>query len=135
MSDRKLEQMTREECLGKLAAGSVGRLAVVDGDAPDMLPVNYAYTDDGIVVHTDPGTKLEAGSRAKVAFEIDEIDEAERTGWSVVVRGHAYDVSETLDDRSERLRAAAVESWAPGPKARTMRVQVDSVSGRRLAKA
>lgn len=40
-----------------------------------------------------------------VAPAVDEIDPVRHLGWSVLARAHAYDVTETLDDGSERLRA------------------------------
>src|SRR5580700_944456 len=95
----EIEVLSEDECRSLLASSALGRMAVVDGGQPIILPVNYAYTDDGIIVHTDPGVKLEAGAQRKVAFEIDEIDVGRRNGWSVLVKGRAYDATETIDDR------------------------------------
>jgi nitroimidazol reductase NimA-like FMN-containing flavoprotein (pyridoxamine 5'-phosphate oxidase superfamily) len=130
-----LEEIGRQECLDLLAANSVGRLAVVDHGRPMVVPVNYRLSPDGIIVRTDVGTKLEAGSQHLVALEIDEIDSASHTGWSVLVSGHAFDVTETLDERSERLRAVEVKTWAPGPAARRLLIEVSEISGRRLTSA
>lgn len=127
-----LEEIPAEECLELLAATSIGRLAVVDGRQPLVVPVNYAHTPDGIVVHTDVGTKLEAGGQHLVALEIDDIDRSTHLGWSVLVQGHGFDVTDTLDERSERLRGALVDSWAPGPKPRRLLVEISGISGRRL---
>jgi nitroimidazol reductase NimA-like FMN-containing flavoprotein (pyridoxamine 5'-phosphate oxidase superfamily) len=127
-----LEEIPEGECLQLLSRAAVGRLGVVDGRQPVVVPVNFASTPDGIVVSTDIGTKLEAGSRHLVALEIDEIDPATHLGWSVLVKGHAFDITDALDDRSERLQAAVVESWAPGPKARRLLVEPTIVTGRRL---
>jgi nitroimidazol reductase NimA-like FMN-containing flavoprotein (pyridoxamine 5'-phosphate oxidase superfamily) len=125
-------ELSHDECVKLLASSSVGRIAVVDGDQPVILPVNYTYTDDGIILHTDPGVKLEAGRQRVVAFEIDEIHPEEKTGWSVLVKGHAYDVTDTIDERSERLRDVQVDTWAPGAHARRMVIGLTSVTGRRL---
>lgn len=130
--DVEIDEIPRDECLELLAGSNVGRIAVVDGDQPVILPVNYAYTDDGIIVNTDVGVKLEAGRQRLVAFEIDEIDPNDKTGWSVLVKGHAYDVTETIDERSERLRVVPVDTWAPGPHARRMVIGLTTVTGRRL---
>jgi nitroimidazol reductase NimA-like FMN-containing flavoprotein (pyridoxamine 5'-phosphate oxidase superfamily) len=127
-----LEEIPREECLELLSRAAVGRLGVVDGRQPVVVPVNFAYTPDGIVVRTDVGTKLEAGTQHLVALEIDEIDPVTHLGWSVLVKGHAFDVTDALDHRSERLQAAVVETWAPGPKARRLLVDPTTVTGRRL---
>jgi uncharacterized protein len=130
-----LEEILEDECLQLLSVAHVGRLAVVDGDQPLVVPVNFSYTPDGLVVRTDVGTKLEAGGRHLVAFEIDEIDQHSHLGWSVLVQGHGYDVTDTLDEKSERLRSAPVDTWAPGEKARRLRIELAKVTGRRLRAA
>jgi uncharacterized protein len=80
----------------------------------------------------DPGTKLDAAADlAPVAFEVDAADEATRTGWSVVVRGTLSEVIEP--DDLERLRTLPLYPWAPGPKARYLRVRPASITGRRIA--
>ncbi len=127
-----LEEIPHGECLELLSRAAVGRLGVVDGRQPVVVPVNFAYTPDGIVVRTDIGTKLEAGTKHLVALEIDEIDAVTHLGWSVLVKGLAFDVTDALDRRSERLQVAVVESWAPGPKARRLLVEPTTVTGRRL---
>lgn len=63
--------------------------AVEDGQ-PSVVPVNYAFSEEGIVVRTDEGAKLEAGRQRRVAFQVDEIDAETHLGWSVLVRGHAF---------------------------------------------
>jgi nitroimidazol reductase NimA-like FMN-containing flavoprotein (pyridoxamine 5'-phosphate oxidase superfamily) len=130
-----IEVLSEDECRSLLASSAFGRLAVVDEGQPIVLPVNYAYTDDGIVIHTNPGVKLDAGAQRRVAFEIDEIDADRRTGWSVLVKGHAFDATETIDDRSERLRNVPLESWGPGEKARRLMITISEVSGRRISRS
>jgi hypothetical protein len=71
-----------------------------------------------------------ATERESVAFEVDAIDEATRTGWSVVVRGTLADITDPAD--LERLRALPLYPWAPGEKARYVRVRPLSVTGRRI---
>jgi nitroimidazol reductase NimA-like FMN-containing flavoprotein (pyridoxamine 5'-phosphate oxidase superfamily) len=130
--DVTLEEIARDECLELLSGTTLGRLGVVEGRQPVVLPVNYAYSADGIVVRTNAGTKLDAGSGHLVALEVDEIDPVTHLGWSVVVQGHAFEVTETLDHRSERARASEVDTWAPGPRARRLLIDMTTVTGRRL---
>jgi hypothetical protein len=68
--------------------------------------------------------------REAVAFEVDAIEEATRTGWSVVVRGTLADISDPA--QLERLRALPLYPWAPGEKSRYVRVRPFSVTGRRI---
>src|ERR1700683_860801 len=132
IGETTLEEIGRDESLKLLATRTLARLAVIEDGQPAVVPVNYAFTDEGIIVRTDEGAKLEAGGQHRVALLVDEIDPETHIGWSVLVRGHAFDVTETLDHRSERLRSVQFESWAPGPKARRLLVELDVVTGRRL---
>ena len=86
-ANTSVEWLDRDECLRLLAADEVGRLAVVVGHAPMIVPVNYRLDGDRVVFRSDPGTKVDYGLRSPVAFEIDGIDRAAHTGWSVVVTG------------------------------------------------
>ena len=126
------EEIAEAECLDLLASGGFGRLAVVAGGRPEIFPVNYVFDDGRVAIRTDPGTKLTAAALAKVAFEIDRVDEAEHTGWSVVVRGTAYDISESVDEVSRLMRDLPVHTWAPGDKSAWIRIEADTVTGRRI---
>jgi uncharacterized protein len=127
-----VEEIPESECLQLLAETNFGRLAVLDGKQPVILPVNYTYASEGIVVHTDVGVKIDAGSQHLVAFEIDSIEEGMRTGWSVLVKGPAHDITETIDELSVRLRQTRVDTWSPGEPRRRLVIHVSAVSGRRL---
>ena len=102
MSDKRYETLTRLECLELLQRNHLGRLAFLErvGVVPLITPVNYVLDQDAVVFRTDPGSKLVAAIRgAPVAFEIDGVDEGDRTGWSVIVRGHAVEVTEVESRR------------------------------------
>ena len=91
---RGLVALERDECLALLGQHRVGRVAVVDrDDLPFIVPVNYVMVRDTLVFRTDPGTKLDGLRRRPVAFQVDSIDEARRTGWSVLVQGIAHEAS------------------------------------------
>lgn len=126
-----LEELTDDQCWQLLAQKTVGRLAVAINDKPDIYPVNYRIADETIVVRSDPGLKLAAATLGiGVAFEVDAIDEMTHTGWSVVVRGAATEIS----DLGELLEAEdlGVEPWADTPKNRFLRITPGRVTGRRI---
>ena len=132
MRDHRWQELTDDECRRLLGERHLGRLAFVDADGPVILPVNYALDQGAVVFRTDPGSKLDAAAAgATVAFEVDAADERDRTGWSVVVRGQAGEVAEPAD--LERLRALPLYPWAPGAKARYVRIRRATVTGRRIA--
>lgn len=118
-----------ERCWQLLETHQVGRLAVAIANLPDIFPVNYRVDGRSIVIHTAPGTKLAAGVLGRgVAFEVDELDEERRLGWSVVVQGPA----EELTTSAEKMAAEelGVDSWSEHPKYRFMRITPTRVTGR-----
>jgi nitroimidazol reductase NimA-like FMN-containing flavoprotein (pyridoxamine 5'-phosphate oxidase superfamily) len=127
-----MEELSDTECLRLLAAHQVGRLVVVVDGQPVILPVNYRTDEGTVVFRTDAGTMLHGAPMARVAFEIDEIDEASHEGWSVVVEGVGQDITDTVDARSEALRVLPVTPWAPGDKAYWIKVVPRTLSGRSL---
>lgn len=127
-----LEQLDRAECLRLLASVSIGRLGLVVDGRPEVLPVTYAVDGETVVFRTAEGTVLSQAALQVVAFEADQIDDATHTGWSVLAQGVAQDVSDALDTRSERLRALALVTWAPGQRHRWFRLDVHRLTGRRL---
>jgi uncharacterized protein len=126
-----MEELDDAECRALLAEHHLGRLAIVEFGGPVIFPVNYVYDRDLVVFRTDPGSKLDAATeRELVAFEVDAVDEATRTGWSVVARGTLAEVTDPGE--LVRLRALPLYPWAPGEKARYVRVRPRSVTGRRI---
>lgn len=82
-----IEELDQEECRRLLATRHLGRLAIPDFGGPVIFAVNYILDQDLVIFRTDPGSKLDAATeREQVAFEVDAVEEATRTGWSVVVR-------------------------------------------------
>jgi nitroimidazol reductase NimA-like FMN-containing flavoprotein (pyridoxamine 5'-phosphate oxidase superfamily) len=126
-----IEIMDRQLCLRLLAADEVGRLAVVNGGAPVIFPVNYALDGESIVMRTAPGTKLE-GVGGSACFEIDAFDRGQRHGWSVVVNGRLEEVDEYASRDLARLRSLDLSPWADGERDRWLRLVPATITGRRV---
>ena len=125
------QELSKSECFALLAQEALGRVAVVDDQGPVIFPVNFALDRHMVVFRTDEGTKLDAAARgSRVAFEIDGADEAARTGWSVLIRGEATEVTDPAE--LARLRKLRVSPWAPGTKARYVRILPAKLTGRRI---
>jgi hypothetical protein len=67
-----------------------------------------------------------------VAFEIDQIDEPGRQGWSVLIQGPAHHVSGAERASAER---AGVEPWPAGERELFIRIIPQRVTGRRIKPA
>jgi nitroimidazol reductase NimA-like FMN-containing flavoprotein (pyridoxamine 5'-phosphate oxidase superfamily) len=136
MSDKSTtRELSPDECATLLAENHFGRIAVVVDAVPVMFPVNYLYADGRVIVRSDPGSKLTGAAMGQVAFEIDHVDEARRTGWSVVVKGTGYDVTDSIDQVSVTIREFPVDTWAPGRATHWIRIEPHSVSGREIGRA
>lgn len=126
-----LVRLTREECLHLLASRRIGRFAyVASARALDVVPVNYISRPDGsILFRSGPGPKLSAADRRDVvAFQVDDIDESTRAGWSVLVIGRARRLSVGEMDHIRELP----KPWATGPRHQLVLVEPNRIEGRRL---
>ena len=122
--------LSKEECLALLRSHRLGRLALSVDDQPHIFPVNYLYEETSVVIRTAPGLKLDHGPLRAVAFEIDDASPNGDWGWSVVVLGPCFDLTDTIDKRSERLLELPVRPWAPGAREHCLSVLARHVSGR-----
>jgi uncharacterized protein len=136
MNDRRgrqirWQELTKSECFALLAKEHLGRVAVVDDRGPVVFPVNFVLDRHMVVFRTGEGTKLDAAGRGgRVAFEIDGADAAAHTGWSVLVRGEAVEVTGPAE--LARLRKLPLAPWAPGAKAHYVRILPALLTGRRI---
>ena len=126
-----VEQLSLAECWELLDDTSVGRLAVDIAGRPDIFPVNYIVDGSSLVFRTGAGTKLAGAVLGHhVAFEIDGIHAADRTVWSVVVKGFAREISNMF----ERFAAEDLPlyPWIADPKPNFVRIEPELVTGRRF---
>jgi nitroimidazol reductase NimA-like FMN-containing flavoprotein (pyridoxamine 5'-phosphate oxidase superfamily) len=130
---RRLEELSQEACMARLARKRRGRLAVIVGQYPQVFPVNYRVVDHLVVFATHLGPEVLPAHQANVAFHVDHIDEVTRSGWSVLIQGVAEDVSDRRDEpKTERARTLAIHSWAPGEPSRVVRIIPAHVTGRQI---
>lgn len=126
----RLEILDRAECLRLLHTEHIGRLGVVFGGAPLVLPVNFAMDGERVVFLTNRGTKMFAALGHEVAFEIDDADPLYHSGWSVVVTGTATEVPE---EERARLSHLPLRPWGPGAKTTMVAITPTAITGRRIA--
>ena len=81
-----------------------------------------------VLIRSGPGPKLQAAERQElVAFEVDDLDEDGRSGWSVVIHGRASRLP-----WSEQQLDLAGSPWATGPRRQLIRIRPRRVIGRRI---
>lgn len=119
------------ECLELLASTHLGRIGLCGSSGPQVLPVNYTLLDGSIVFRTNLYTAVAAGTDGDiVAFEVDELDDRLRSGWSVLVVGRAQHVEDhaEMEDTFRRMG----EPWAPGARPLVAKIVPSEVTGRRF---
>lgn len=121
------------ECLRLLAVAAhedhIGRLAVIDGEAPLIIPLNFTFHDRGVLVRIGPGRLSEVAPSSLVSFEVDRLEPDGRQAWSVLVRG----LASTLAPRDIPTDPSAVpQPWVPEPGEQVIFIRPDVVTGRRF---
>lgn len=127
-----VRHLSRAESLDLLQHRAyVGRLGFIAEGHPMILPVTYAASKDAVVFCTRPGTKLSAvGAGAEVVFEVGENSAEYRSGWSVIVRGTAREITDA--GRLDGLRWGALRSWTVPATEHWVEISVDEISGRMI---
>ena len=134
MAQRVLEDLSPEECYALLEEARVGRLVFVDDLGPVAVPVNFAMAGTDIVVRAEGGTKKQAMQQPSVSFEVDHIDDASASGWSVLVRGSGSEVDlGGLPPLLKRMAGGFPAPWAFGVHNVWLKITPTTVTGRRLA--
>jgi hypothetical protein len=129
-----LVKLSQEECLALLKAHGVGRIGVIEGDAPVVLPVNYrvikSQTLEGpwIALRTRSGNVIDQMG-TKVCFEIDGVDEVDRQGWSVLVRGTLHGLTINTKGLEDAFTS---DPWLPTERDSWLVIEPSAVTGRAL---
>lgn len=125
-------ELPEDECLALLESTTVGRIAFVDNEGQQLVPVNFALIDGAIYFRTLPDGFLSSLARGHddVAFGVDHHD-VFREGWNVTVRGAAREA----DDRAtinKVLGHHRLRPWAGGVRPMVIKISPTSIAGRRV---
>jgi nitroimidazol reductase NimA-like FMN-containing flavoprotein (pyridoxamine 5'-phosphate oxidase superfamily) len=129
-ADGRLVELTDDECWQLLSGRSVGRVAWTSAAGQTVLPVNFVVVESEIWFRTSARSSLsrEVDDLA-VAFEIDDVDDFTRSGWSVLVRGTA----QVVHDAARLPRTwPGLETWPGGGHPLHVAIRPDELTGRRL---
>jgi nitroimidazol reductase NimA-like FMN-containing flavoprotein (pyridoxamine 5'-phosphate oxidase superfamily) len=132
-----LEPLGEAECLRLISPGGIGRIAFTGRYGLTVFPVNYRLHDGAIVFRTaqdsPTGEDLRTGiahAEYQVAFEIDQIDQVTRDGWSVLIHGPAHHMSS--DAEQAAVLESGVEPWPEGSREHAISITPTRITGRRL---
>jgi len=92
------QRLSNSEAIRLLASISYGRVVFTLDALPAIRPVNHLVDEGRIIIRTRLTASISAAVRSAdgivVAYEADSIDPQTRTGWSVVVTGHAHTITD-----------------------------------------
>jgi hypothetical protein len=130
-AERTVEALSEDVCWALLRTTSVGRLAVIVNDRPDIFPINYAVDHGTVVFRSGAGTKMSAASSGSpVALEADGYDADTARAWSVVLAGQAQEITRA-QDLIDTLDLPLFP-WQAGDKGRFVRIVPTATTGRRF---
>lgn len=132
MSSSLTVEIGRTECLRLLQYESfVARLAFAVDGLVHIRPVNYLSDESRLVFCTTSSTVVGAvSSGTGVVLEIDGSRPLDHSGWSVIVRGPAREITDPQE--LEYLRRGPLKSWAVARGGRWVQVDIDEISGVRI---
>lgn len=122
-----------QECLELMATTTVGRVAFVNADGLQLMPLNFALIDGEIYFRTATDSVLDdlTEGDARVAFGVDYHSGEFREGWSVTVKGLAIRVSDPAT--YERVMSwSRLRPWAGGTRGVVIRLIRQEMDGRRV---
>lgn len=112
-----------------LATQFVGRLGMLDGTRPYVVPISYAFRDGAVYCHSAQGLKVRSlRSHPEACFEVDEVISLER--WRSVIAWGTFEQLigadakrgvEILLDRFRPLTATGPSAAHPGAELGMMR--------------
>jgi len=122
--------LSTDECLRLLSTVPVGRVVFTEHALPAAQPVNFTALPDGVAFRTRAGGTLDLAVRGSVVgFQADAYDPERCAGWSVLVIGHAEEVS---DPEARRAVHHTVQPWAGGQRERILKVRFERITGRQV---
>jgi nitroimidazol reductase NimA-like FMN-containing flavoprotein (pyridoxamine 5'-phosphate oxidase superfamily) len=131
MPTAELLILSENECRELLGSVEIGRVVTSVEALPAAFPVNFRVVDSKVVFRTRAGAKLDAAlNHTVVGFEVDDVDEAGGSAWSVLVIGR----SEVVTDPATvaELDRHDIRSWAGAELPHYVLISIDRLTGRRV---
>jgi nitroimidazol reductase NimA-like FMN-containing flavoprotein (pyridoxamine 5'-phosphate oxidase superfamily) len=125
----RLRTLDPAECLRLLEPGGVGRVGFLAAEGIVIVPVNFVLAGKCVVFRTAPDTLLAVYAHGQVSFEVDQVNEELREGWSVLVHGHAHTITDEREIRHLE-EGTPLTPWAGGARDVFVRITPAQISGR-----
>ncbi|WP_164478028.1 pyridoxamine 5'-phosphate oxidase family protein [Nocardioides pantholopis] len=125
----RILELDTEECWELMGGRETGRVGWGGPEGQTIHPVNHAVGNGAVWLRTTAYSSLaREADESPVAFQVDDIDDVTRAGWSVLVRGTAH-----LTWPGEAARdLPELEPWVEGLRPVWVQIRPTAVTGRRL---
>ena len=125
----RMDILTHEECLALITTVPIGRIVFTEHALPAIRPVCFAFDGHNIYIQTSRDSQLATATHNTiVAFEVDDYDTHNKTGWSITILGRA----QHLCDPDEIAASGLQPTWAPGRRDHHIRIHAELLTGRRI---
>ncbi|NUR59543.1 MAG: pyridoxamine 5'-phosphate oxidase family protein [Catenulispora sp.] len=129
-SDTAIEYLDQDEALALVATASVGRVVYSRYAMPAVHLVNFKLDGPDVIFKTRKGAKFGAAvADTVIAFEVDQVDDATRSGWTVTLTGRSSLVTSPAE--KARLAGLGIDPWLPD-REYFIRVRTQVITGRRI---
>ena len=133
MSEIRLEPLDRYDAWHLVteaaAAEGIARVVWSSADGPRIVPLNFTVAAGALWFQVDADSRLARECRGqRVVVEVDHVQAATHTGWSVIVTGEAT----TMPAAEDPGLLEHLQVWPQGVRQELVRVGADEVTGRRL---
>jgi nitroimidazol reductase NimA-like FMN-containing flavoprotein (pyridoxamine 5'-phosphate oxidase superfamily) len=133
-------ELSSDEIEDLLDEQIVGRLGVIDGAAPYVVPISYAYREGDVYAHTAQGRKLEAlRAHPEVCFEVDDVSSVDEwrsvIAWGTFEQLLGSDAREGMDILLDRFRPVGSPTAGDHPGAEmgmTRRLDIPRLSAHEI---
>lgn len=127
----RITELSHDECIARLSSTTVGRIAFVNDDGQQLVPINFTVIEGVIYFRTLPDGFLSQLARGHddVAFGVDHHEQYYREGWNVTAKGAARQVEDRATINAV-LGQERLSPWAGGVRPMVIRVSIDSLDGR-----
>ena len=131
--DRVVEEgfdsIPADVCIKILREGTIGILALIGSDAPDLRPVNFAISRKRIVMRTAHGRIFDGARREEAAsFVVTEFDHRQHSGRSIIVSGNL-----SVCDPTDSAIRTKVGAWSKADRPERILLSIVKITGRQLS--
>lgn len=135
-----IRELSQDKARELLRRGRIARLACIADNEPYVVPVNYVFDGEGVLIHSLPGRKVTAmRANPRVCLQVDEIEG--ELDWKSVLAFGSYEEITGAEARGQAMnrllssfpKLTPVESCmaddAGTPAPIVFRIRVDRING------